>query len=81
MADRLPFGGGSSATPNKPRRMLYQQDSWTLPSCGSNITDLEYDLRVGKITQEEYDAKLAQAEVAALAPAKRTAVRKHPRTR
>jgi hypothetical protein len=81
MADRLPFGGGSNVTPNKPRRMLYQQPSWTLPSCGANLTDLEYDFRVGKITEEEYEAKKAQLEVAALAPAKRTAVVKHPRAK
>ena len=82
MADKLPFGGnGAPSTNNRPKRLLYQQQSWTLPVGGSSITDLEYDLRVGKITQEEYDARVKKSEVAAFAPAKRTAVVNHPRHR
>lgn len=75
MADKLPFGGnGAPSTNNRPRRVLYQQPSWTLPACNADISELEYSLRVGKITEEEYEA-------AALAPAKRTAVVRHPRSR
>lgn len=36
--------------------MKYTQPSFTIPVGGSKLTDLEYDLRVGKITQEQYDA-------------------------
>jgi hypothetical protein len=82
MADRLPFGGSGNATPNKPKRMLYQQPSWTLPACKANISDLEYDYRVGKITEEEYmkaKEKESRREVAALTPATRKAVVTSPR--
>jgi hypothetical protein len=83
MADRLPFGGGSNATPNKPKRMLYQQSSWTLPSCGANLTALDYDYRVGKITEAEYLAAKAKQgrEVAALDPASRKAVVTTPKAK
>ena len=80
MLDRLPFGGNNAPSKaNSPRRMLYQQASFTLPAGGSHLTALEWDLRVGKITQEEYDAK--QKEVAALNPSKEMAVVMMPRFR
>lgn len=75
MADKLPYGGNSPST-----TMLYLNDSFSLPAFRGSISDLEYDLRVGKITQEQYDAATTR-EVAAVNPSKRTAVRKTPRTR
>jgi hypothetical protein len=80
MSDKLPFGGSSNTTPNRPKRLLYQQPSWTLPAYEGDITDLEYDLRVGKITEEEFmEAK--KKEVATIDPSKRKAVEKSPRHR
>jgi hypothetical protein len=34
--------------------MRYQQKTFTIPVGLSKLTDLEYDFRVGKITQKEY---------------------------
>lgn len=79
MSDRMPFGGSGVSKSNSPKRLLYQQASFTLPAGGSHLTALEWDLRVGKITQEEYDAK--QKEAAALNPSKEMAVVIMPRFR
>jgi hypothetical protein len=79
MADKLPFGGSPNNTPNKPRRMLYQQSSWTLPASNGKMTDLEYDLRVGKITEAEYKARVL--ECAARKPAKQVAMLSRAETR
>ena len=38
--------------------MKYQSPAFSLPVCSKRISDLEYDLRVGKITQAEYDRSL-----------------------
>jgi hypothetical protein len=87
MADKLPFGGGSNSTPNRPKRLLHQQPSWTLPVNSSSITSLEYDFRVGKITEEEYQREVSRKataslrEVASLAPSTRKAVIATPRNR
>lgn len=35
--------------------MKYQQPAFSLPVCNKPMTDLEYALRVGNITQAEYD--------------------------
>lgn len=42
--------------------MLYQNRTFTCPTTGKKITDLEYNLRVGNITQEEYDKLVAEKE-------------------
>lgn len=35
--------------------MKYVNKSFTMPVCGRPMTDLQYDLAVGKITQAQYD--------------------------
>ena len=63
MSDKLPSFGVKPRDTSKPKRMLYQQPSWTLPSCGSNISELQYDLAVGRITQEQFDAGRTKKEL------------------
>jgi hypothetical protein len=36
--------------------MKYVNKSFTMPVCGRTMTDLQYDLAVGKITQAQFDA-------------------------
>jgi hypothetical protein len=46
------------------RGMRYEQASFTLPACETRgMTKLEWDLRVGKITQAEFDALQNKAKV------------------
>jgi hypothetical protein len=40
----------------------YEQKKFTLPVSDKKLTDLEYDLRVGKITQKEYDLRKKAGE-------------------
>lgn len=44
--------------------MKYQNQTFTMPVNTSKITELEYALRVGNITQSEYDEALIIAETA-----------------
>ena len=37
--------------------MKYVDRTFTLPVCAAKLSDLEYSLRVGVITQEEFDAE------------------------
>jgi hypothetical protein len=39
--------------------MKYLQKTFTLPSGGSKLTDDDYDLAVGKITQKEFERRQA----------------------
>jgi hypothetical protein len=70
--------------------MLYTRTTFSLPACDSNLSELQYDFQVGRITEAEFkagktrrelDREAKEVEVAAVAPAVRTAVRKTPRSR
>jgi hypothetical protein len=81
MADRLPSFGVPQRDHSKPQKMLYTQKTWTLPSGGSHLTADEWDLRVGNISQAEFDARRKHREVAALSPAQERAMIAAPRSR
>lgn len=75
MADRLPSFGVKPRDYSKPKRMLYTQPTWTLPTGGKDMDDLTYALRVGKITQEQHDAARAkERESTSVEPRQRTAM-------
>lgn len=38
-------------------RLRYTEGTFTLPTCEKRMTDLEYSLRVGLISQEQYDSQ------------------------
>lgn len=74
MSDKLPsFGLGRPRDCSKPKRMLYQQPSFTLPA-SQNCDQLRWDLAMGYITEDEYNAMVKQREVAAVKPAQERAV-------
>lgn len=41
-------------------RLRYTEPTFTLPTSNKAMTDLEYNLRVGVISQEQYDAEVAK---------------------
>lgn len=40
--------------------MKYVNQKFTMPTCEKPLSQLEYDLRVGNITQEQYDKLMDQ---------------------
>ena len=48
MADRLPSFGTPPRDASKPKRMLYQQNSWTLPAAPINVSQQEWDRIFGE---------------------------------
>lgn len=46
--------------------MKYVNQSFSAPVCGANISDLEYALRVGNITQAEFDLEVGHQPIEGL---------------
>lgn len=43
-------------------RLRYTEPTFTLPATNKAMTDLEYNLRVGAISQEQYDAEVTKQQ-------------------
>jgi hypothetical protein len=41
-------------------RLRYTEPSFTLPACERKMSELDYELAVGKISQAQYDERVKQ---------------------